>query len=221
MYRGNAFTDAAWNAPHIVDEEVTAQEALEFLALTDQGVKFTDGDVLDFHEDYALAFLREYDGDFEFLLAIKVKADRGDDLPVGAVRGVLNCMRAENQRQARMAQEAEEQAAAPLAVVEAARYCLLNKDKRRYFQVDRPEKGHWAGLTFVRELHIGGSDNGQRQVRDRTEKASVLDAIAADPDALARYGRETGTCGVCHRTLTDPLSIELGIGPVCRTKGGY
>jgi hypothetical protein len=29
------------------------------------------------------------------------------------------------------------------------------------------------------------------------------------------YGHETGRCSVCHRELSDPLSIQMGIGPVC------
>jgi hypothetical protein len=29
------------------------------------------------------------------------------------------------------------------------------------------------------------------------------------------YGHETGRCSVCHRTLSDPLSIQMGIGPIC------
>ena len=66
------------------------------------------------------------------------------------------------------------------------------------------------------EIHIGGSDNGERSVRDREERTTIVATIAADDEALARYGRETGTCGVCHRTLTDPESVALGIGPVCR-----
>lgn len=29
------------------------------------------------------------------------------------------------------------------------------------------------------------------------------------------YGHETGCCSVCGRTLSDPLSIQMGIGPIC------
>lgn len=29
------------------------------------------------------------------------------------------------------------------------------------------------------------------------------------------YGHETGNCSVCGRTLNDPLSVQMGIGPVC------
>lgn len=32
------------------------------------------------------------------------------------------------------------------------------------------------------------------------------------------YGRKTGTCIMCFRTLTNPDSIEAGIGPICADK---
>jgi hypothetical protein len=34
------------------------------------------------------------------------------------------------------------------------------------------------------------------------------------------YGHETGTCSICARTLSDPLSIQMGIGPVCAKRLG-
>ncbi len=33
------------------------------------------------------------------------------------------------------------------------------------------------------------------------------------------FGGGRGTCGVCGRTLTNPISIARGIGPVCSGKG--
>jgi hypothetical protein len=51
--------------------------------------------------------------------------------------------------------------------------------------------------------------------------APALAAIAADPRGEAvRYGRATGSCSCCGRELTDPVSIEQGIGPICVTKWG-
>lgn len=29
------------------------------------------------------------------------------------------------------------------------------------------------------------------------------------------YGHESGNCSVCHRPLSDPKSLALGIGPIC------
>jgi hypothetical protein len=40
-------------------------------------------------------------------------------------------------------------------------------------------------------------------------------ACDLSPDSLAEFGKLTGICAVCGRSLTDKLSKERGIGPVC------
>lgn len=53
------------------------------------------------------------------------------------------------------------------------------------------------------------------------EVKNVLIEAANDPlTAAIRYGRETGSCSCCGRDLTNPESIRLGIGPICREKFG-
>ena len=49
----------------------------------------------------------------------------------------------------------------------------------------------------------------------------VLRAIAENPSEYARMtGKQTGKCCCCGRELTDPKSIEDGIGPICAEKWG-
>lgn len=49
-----------------------------------------------------------------------------------------------------------------------------------------------------------------------------LKAIAASPlDVAVAYGRKVGACACCGRELTDPKSIEAGIGPICADKWGF
>jgi DNA-directed RNA polymerase subunit RPC12/RpoP len=56
---------------------------------------------------------------------------------------------------------------------------------------------------------------GVRAATEAGVDAKLL-TIAADPKAAAvAYGRQTGVCSCCGRTLTDPVSIALGIGPIC------
>jgi hypothetical protein len=48
---------------------------------------------------------------------------------------------------------------------------------------------------------------------------AVVKVIAKDPEkAMALFGHEFGKCGVCGRGLTNDLSREIGIGPICRTR---
>lgn len=51
---------------------------------------------------------------------------------------------------------------------------------------------------------------------------SVLTEAANDPlTAAIRYGKVSGSCSCCGRELTDPQSIERGIGPICAVKYGW
>jgi hypothetical protein len=88
----------------------------------------------------------------------------------------------------------------------------------KFYAVDRPQKGKWAGRTFV---SVMASDD-KYPVRKPESLVSILTAIAHDPaQAASNYGHQIGKCGICHRTLTDPESIERGIGPVCADKAGW
>lgn len=46
-------------------------------------------------------------------------------------------------------------------------------------------------------------------------------AVASDPRGEAvKHGKVTGQCSCCGRQLTDPVSIDMGIGPICASKWG-
>jgi hypothetical protein len=68
---------------------------------------------------------------------------------------------------------------------------------------------------FVTFVDVWASD-ARWPIKAVAEKRRIMEAIAADPDAGPRFGREIGRCYVCGRTLTDETSRALGIGPVCR-----
>jgi len=52
---------------------------------------------------------------------------------------------------------------------------------------------------------------------------AILEEFEANPLATAqKYGKESGRCCSCGRDLTDPVSIENGIGKICAAKfGGF
>lgn len=58
-------------------------------------LRYTDRDVRDNPGVTArvVQYLREYTGEFEFLVDCKARVDNADDLSVGMIRGILNCMR--------------------------------------------------------------------------------------------------------------------------------
>lgn len=100
-----------------------------------------------------------------------------------------------------------------------------------FLLIDRPADldrykapNKWAGWVFVKQF-IGGIGEGQRLGSQRPGEsytgqwANLIDKVLEDPDeAVARFGRELGICGVCMLPLTNEESRELGIGPVCRKK---
>jgi Family of unknown function (DUF6011) len=50
---------------------------------------------------------------------------------------------------------------------------------------------------------------------------SVEDAIDDPYKAAVEFGHATGRCSICNKTLSNELSVKLGIGPICRAKFGW
>lgn len=68
----------------------------------------------------------------------------------------------------------------------------------------------FVGEAYAGKITAEGELAGDRNL------LPALKAAAADPVAAAKqYGMTTGRCGCCGRTLSDPVSIHGGIGPVC------
>lgn len=106
----------------------------------------------------------------------------------------------------------------PMPDVPAGRYAV--GEPARFYRVDRPTEGRWAGYVFVK---VQASD--ELHPVPKHMRNSVLADIAKDPQAaMLRYGKEIGKCGHCGRTLTNDDSIQRGIGPICAARmnwGGF
>jgi hypothetical protein len=48
------------------------------------------------------------------------------------------------------------------------------------------------------------------------DKTTILSTTNAPFYASTKHGQDTGECSCCGRTLTNELSVKLGIGPICR-----
>lgn len=71
-----------------------------------------------------------------------------------------------------------------------------------------------AAIGFGAKIRAAGLDAAKIK--------EALDVIEADPvEALKAHGIATGSCGCCGRELTDPESIQRGIGPICWARGGF
>ena len=102
----------------------------------------------------------------------------------------------------------------------------------RFLKVDHPGANtRWSGWVFAKDGDPYGATGRIGSQRPDADLASLdhrtwgentptlLKRVMADPKAAAiLYGKHTGTCGVCGAVLSDPSSVEAGIGPVCETR---
>ena len=201
-------TSITLDSPETIDQEsaitfakIVIREAL------DPELKFVDEDVTVHLHRVGLTYLANYAGSFDYLRDLQTR--NPDRLSIGQIRGVLNCIRAEVLR------EGQSKLSDESLPVSSGRYAIYIGDKLRFFHVNSPAEGKWAGYIFIKEF-VGGGE--EFSIRNREARNQILGAIANDPDALARYGQELGICGICGRELTDEVSRATGIGPVCRNK---
>jgi hypothetical protein len=105
--------------------------------------------------------------------------------------------------------------------VPEGRYAVEVGGKLRFFKVDTPTEGKWAGRLFLNEVVGGNTSDGRGWPVKGAQRTEILGLLAEAPDfARSRYGREIGRCGFCHILLTDDLSRAVGIGPDCAEKHG-
>jgi hypothetical protein len=113
-----------------------------------------------------------------------------------------------------------------LSTLPSGRSAVPGGDTRLKVQIDGVAGGKWDGWVFVKDAaEYGqgtryGSQRPGELYRGKIEDA--LRAIAADPKAAAiAYGKLTGHCCLCNRTLEAEGSVEAGIGPICAGKVGW
>ena len=99
-------------------------------------------------------------------------------------------------------------------------------NRRTKFQVRLPgitlstvNKGANIGCVYVFEnnQYVGKiTQNGELKGNVSEDVKNLLEDANDNLLQLAKiYGHETGSCSICGRTLNDPLSVQMGIGPVC------
>lgn len=101
------------------------------------------------------------------------------------------------------------------SVPPAGRYLVHSDGETIAYQVRAGRK------KGSREVHRVDPETGKSMGKVSSPRllSRAVAAINADPSgAMADYGRATGSCGRCGRTLSDPISQAVGLGPGCRSK---
>lgn len=88
-----------------------------------------------------------------------------------------------------------------------------------------PEHGSNAGSLYVtKDGEYFGKLTGGKFFATREAPETIIEQLrelAKDPLAVGvAYGKQTGKCCICARELTDPASVEAGIGPICASNWG-
>lgn len=147
--------------------------------------------------------------------------------PSSYVSNMIDTAKAELQRLRGLGRVAADRAW--IEQVPAGRYGLVFADTTpggdgtvtRWFRVGHGQAGsRHEGKLFLDETDgVNWDWNSRQPIYDKGERAHILAGLAADiVGAATRYGYRYNTCGVCRTALSDPLSVELGIGPVCWRK---
>jgi len=173
-------------------------------------------------------------GSFPFALAMFEAVGKYGSLTEKQLAACQKCIDARTKSQA---DQVAREAAAPVISITAIEKAFdaaraAGKTHKLHLDLDtfdfKPAKatGKNPGAIYVCEAGeylgkvVAGKFHASRECGD--ERRERILAAAADPHAAAiAFGKRTGTCSCCRRTLTDPNSIAAGIGPICATKHGW
>lgn len=161
---------------------------------------------------------------FEFARSMCEAVIKWGGLTEGQLAAVTRCIEREEARRAEKAA-----AAAPAPTKLAALFDVMLRHSKIYAGAVTLSRSRDAETVWIRheaaEKAIGKIETGgllamwTRPGVDRAEVESLLLEFEGSPLQTAqRLGKATGRCCSCGRELTDPASIEAGIGPVCAEK---
>lgn len=105
--------------------------------------------------------------------------------------------------------------------VPEGRYALESEDGVKFYKVDKPTEGRWAGYIFVKLLV--GSPGDWAEYPQRAAKQEIMAAIEkiGARESAALFGFKARHCGRCMSPLSTPQSRAAGYGEVCAEKVGW
>jgi len=189
--------------------------------------------LLEAAEQYAT----EYRGRFPFMIEMQARLARaqqyGDTFTPAQAKAVLNCLRADVRRQ-------DATPAAPPApitpVVPDGRYTvqaegieghvtlMLKKPRGDYeegIQTASFRRGdEWVRFAFVRGDRVALFRAFREGFERQRAALDILLQRGAWQSFGQAYARRSRRCFICGRELTEPQSLDIGVGPDCRGRAG-
>lgn len=119
----------------------------------------------------------------------------------------------------RYADDFKPMAMGKLSDLPASKYALETDDGLKFYEVQIGKKGgRWDGYRFVTHL-VGAPGTWAEYPVKGAAREAVLMEILKDPKAAAvRFSKHFTVCAACGSPLSDPESMERGLGPVCAEK---
>jgi len=170
---------------------------------------------------------------FDFAVSLSESLNKFGALTEGQLAAVRKCIVRDDERKA---EHAKRTAAAPALTVEAievafqsAKAAGIKWPKLRLDTFTFSPAGANsanAGAIYIKEGETYlGKVLGGKLLTSRDCDSETRDRIvtaATDPHAAAiAYGKRFGKCSICARELSDPASVERGIGPICAENYGW
>lgn len=202
-------------------------------------VKKADADLAKFEAQYPALAVWWTGSDFAFAQSMREAVRKYGSLTPGQLAASIRCV--EKFEAAKIARATAQAAVvahvATLPVLdishitsafERARSAGIKRPKLRLFsgigsyEFSRaPDTGRNPGAVYVnddRGAYLGMVTQGKfRKSRDCDggNEQEVMKVCTDPAQAAIAYGKKFGCCSVCNRELSDPVSIERGIGPIC------
>lgn len=158
-----------------------------------------------------------------FAESLRGALQRFGSLTVGQLNAVAGCIERDRAKATAAAQAPQ----APSDMLPAL-HSVMQRHARLYAGDLTLSRRNGDQLVWIKHANservIGKLDGGKlslwhRPGVDNAEVRAVLDEFEGAPlQAAMKFGKLAGRCCSCGRDLTDPASIDAGIGPICAQK---
>lgn len=173
------------------------------------------------------AWLVEAAPRFDFARSMLEAVGKWGRLTDGQRAAVERCMARDAERKAQRAEQQKRREEQPEQRMDKF-FAVMLKHKNFHAGDLKMSRGRDGATVWIRhaaaEKALGRIEGGALTIWDRAgvDTDAVRKTLAEfeeNPlEAAKRYGKLTGRCCSCGRELTDPASIEAGIGPICAEK---